>query len=131
MAQDVRGLGEERSVTDGKGKQAKPEGARRAEFSAADAAKQLRVSEDRLSQLFLQGRLEARGEDEDRRYGAESVLRLRAEDLLRGILERAKDRCPEICADAEELASIQFARGQLARNAAMRETLVSLRHEPA
>jgi hypothetical protein len=81
------------------GKWAKTVGTRKGELSAAEAAGQLRVSEYRLQTLFLQGRLEAWGKGEDRRYGVESVLRLRAEDLLRGILKRAKDSCPKICAD--------------------------------
>jgi hypothetical protein len=38
---------------------------------------------------------------------------------------------PELATKVDTLALIQFARGQLATNAAMRETVVSLKRETA
>jgi hypothetical protein len=60
------------------------------------------------------------------------VLRLKAEDLLRGILQRAESRCPDLCADVETLAAIQFARGDLSAQAeVMREVGIPFRRETA
>ena len=101
-------------MTNEKGKR---EAVRQAAWPAEMAAKQLGVAEERLSNYVLQGRLEMWREGEDVRYSVESVLRLNAEDLLRGILERAQRSCPEICFDVEKLAGVQFVRGQLAEQA--------------
>jgi hypothetical protein len=51
------------------GEKGKAGGVRRATLSAADAAKQLGVAEDRLAVFTLQGRLEAWGEEEGQRFG--------------------------------------------------------------
>lgn len=98
----------------------KRDAVRRAAWPAEMAATQLGVSEDRLSNYVLQGRLDMWHEGKDVRYSVESVLRLNAETLLRGILERAQASCPEICSDVEKLAGIQFVRGQLAEQADVR-----------
>jgi hypothetical protein len=103
---------------------------RQASLSAEQAAKQLGVTEDRLSMLFAQGRLETWGEEDNQRFSVESVLRLKSEDLLRRILERAEDGCPEICTDVEQLAAIQFQRGDLsAQGQIMRDTGIPFRRE--
>jgi hypothetical protein len=93
------------------------EAVRQAAWPAEMAAKQLGVAEEKLSNYVLQGRLEMWHEGNDVRYSVGSVLRLNAEDLLRGILERAHRSCPEICSDVEKLAGIQFVRGQLTEHA--------------
>jgi hypothetical protein len=102
------------------------EGVRQAAWPAEMAAKQLGVAEDRLNNYVLQGRLEMWSEGKDPRYSVESVLRLNAEDLLRGILERAQRSCPEICSDVEKLAGVQFVRGQLAEHADVLREVVDL-----
>jgi hypothetical protein len=95
----------------------KREAVRQAAWPAEVAAKQLGVAEDRLSNYVLQGRLEMWREGKDERYSVESVLRLNAEDLLRGILEQAQVSCPDICSDVEKLAGIQYVRGQITEHA--------------
>jgi hypothetical protein len=105
---------------------------RRVSLSAAQAARQLGVTVYRLSMLSAQGHLDSWGEEDNQRFGVESVLRLKAEDLLRGIRERAEDRCPEICTDVEQLAAIQFQRGDLsAQGQMMHDAGIPFRRETA
>ena len=84
--------------------------------SAERAAEILRVDTARVSKLGHQGRLVALEEPPgaERRYGYESVLGMRAEDLMRGLAEKAREKCPELEEQIENLAVVQFGRGQLA-----------------
>ena len=84
--------------------------------SAERAAEILRVDKARVSKLGYQGRLVALEEPvgAERRYGYESVLDMRAEDLIRSLVEKAREKCPELEEQIENLAEVQFGRGQMA-----------------
>ena len=89
------------------------------------AASVLGIKEEEVRRLGRQGRLEASTEGSENRYETSSVLRFRAEELIRAMLDRARERCPELCEQIEELASIQYQRGAMAGLARMGEEALS------
>ena len=83
--------------------------------SLKEAAGLLGVDEARVVALGRQGRLEVVVESgKERRYRYASVLDMRSENLIREMTEKARESCPELETQINELAAAQFERGQVA-----------------
>ena len=89
--------------------------------SAQRAAELLKLDEARVETLGLQGRLQVLVESgEERRYGYESALHMRAEDLMRDLTAKAREKCPELEEQIEALAGSSSAGARCPGSASWR-----------
>ena len=63
--------------------------------------------------LQVQGRLGPSGRAGEHSYDSQSVYRMRAENIIRGMTEEAWKDCADLEADVGELAAVQYQRGLL------------------
>lgn len=84
-------------------------------ISLEKAAKVLDISTDRVVILAEQGRLKTAGKADDTRYDVESVLSMKAENLIREMHAEAGDKQPKLRAKIDTLAALQFQRGREAK----------------
>ena len=90
-------------------------------MTAEEASRKLGVDEKELAKLRLQGRLDVFFESGDQGvcYDAASVLRMRAEDLIREMTAKARENSSDLADQVDELAALQHQRGRLAEQREM------------
>ena len=83
-----------------------------ADLGVARTAKLLGLKESEVVTLGLQGRLDDRAESGEPRFKAQDVLRMQAENLIRGLKEETR-RDPDLWTRIQALAGIQYQRGMM------------------
>jgi hypothetical protein len=82
-------------------------------YSLEQTAEALGVDAERVKLPAGQGRIDARTVEGEKRYEAASVLRFRAEDLIRELLAEARPQRSTFSRLVNELANVQYQRGLL------------------
>jgi hypothetical protein len=73
----------------------------------------LGISEGQVTLLATQGRLSSIQVGDERRFELVSVGRMFAEEVIRRAKAKAEEECPELLADIELLAGLQYQRGMV------------------
>jgi hypothetical protein len=109
--------------------EARPERLVDLDISLKEAAAHLGIDEARVKLLESQGRLELILKDGERRIEIDSVFRMEAEELIRGMTAKAQESCPELVDEIDHLAMVQYSRGYLASFNALGKNLMEVLKE--